>query len=690
MARMPDQLPTARAPRGGGGRRMPARDVSSGLGRVAAVLDGIAETEIAKRERAREQDDAVMLATAATRFRQRHTERLLRESDETPDEAIDGFSDRFGATVESDAQAETDTLPERLRARARLAFIDTGADLRMRAVDVEHGRRVDRQGRLLEEQVRTAGATVRADPTQFAALLDQSRAAVEGSGLPEAAQGRLLAELPRQLANDRLMGLVDMDPYAARRELTGGEWNETLSAQEVSRHLDAANAEIRRREAEAERRRAAAQARLQASLRTRMEDDLASIEATGRPVVQLSEVERVFGAEAADSYATQRREAEQNHLMLQRWRFLPPDEIEQEVTRAGPRGGEEGFAAAQERQQRLATMAQRVIEARRDDPASAALAADPALRQMWEGLAATETDAQGRRVIVAQMFDRQTRLGIPAGQQRLTTNTQAAAYASRIRDAGEGERARAMEEVTGEIGALYGAHAGRALAEVARAAEMPELTALAAAPDEQSRRRVARALGAPEPQLRPDQTRVLNRAVDRALAPLAQSLALTPGGGERLAQVREAARRAAAVSIAAGESPETAANGAARIYTQSYQFRDGLRMPRTWNGQPLNAGAVARGARQRVAEAAESGDFQLPAGRGDVAEADSRAAARDSFMQSARWVSAPNDRGLILVDEYGDAIRDREGREIAASWDELMAASTREREARLLRGWSGR
>ncbi|GIK50360.1 MAG: hypothetical protein BroJett013_30570 [Alphaproteobacteria bacterium] len=683
MARMPDQLPSMRAPRGGGGARMPGVDVSSGTRALAGAMEEIAAGLTERRLRARDQDDRVALAAASTRFRQAQIERLMREGDELADDAVDGFADRYEATARAAADAEIAALPERLQDRAQIELQQAAADLRLRAFDVEHERRRARQTRLLDGVVRGEGAIVFADASQYEAALERTQAALDNSGLGQAQQAQIAAALPRSLANWRLLGLIDRAPSTALGELQGGQWNGVLEVEEIDRHMGAARREIARREAEAERRRQAWLQREQARLRVVMEDDLASIQATGRGVgLALSEVERAYGAELAEAYAGRRRFAEETHDRLSRWRFMAPAEIAAEVQSLAPRPGQQGFAAAQERHAAFQQAAQGVIESRARDPAQAALAADPALEQAMEDIADPQTSVAQRRIFIGQLLDRQERLGVPASGRRLTTIDQAAAWAGRIRGAGPADRARAIEEVVGQAAAIYGAHSGQALAEVARTAELPELAAIAAIPDLEERRRAARAMAGPEPELQAGARRSMRARLDNEFAPLARTLADTPGGGERLAAARAAAERIAAADIVAGVRPEDAARSAAQIYTGQYQFRAGLRLPRTWRGEALNARAVIEAADRRLEEIADAGAFVLPAGRGDVSDADQARAARDSFRLAARWISAPNDQGLLLVDEYGDAIEGADGAAIAASWDELRRIAARRNEER--------
>lgn len=676
MARMPDQLPSVRSPRGPGLARMPQADTSSGFRAIADSLNGIAEFEAEKRARARAEDDALALATSVTRFRAEQTERLIKEGDELADDGIEGFSDRYAGVIDDTVETEIALLPERVRDRARAELTGVREDLRLRALEVEHGRRQARQGRLLDEQVQAAGATVYHDPTQYADVLSRGEEAINQSGLTEAAKAEALDRLPGIIAAQRMIGLVNSNPGLAVRELDGGEWDEELEVTQIAQFRDQAQRELDRRAAEAERRRLLALQRLQASLRIRMEDDLASIASTGQGVgVQLHDIERAFGGEAADAYMRQRRQAEDTHGLVSRWRFMSPSEIAQSVQREAPRPGQDGFVEQSERYERLSRAASSLIEQRGVDPAGAALAADPVLNQTFENMGAASPAL--RRQAVAELRERQTRLGIPAGAQRLTTNAQAQAYAARIRGADDAERTRALEEVSEEIAGIYGNQAPRALAEIARVAEMPELGAIAAAPDATSRRRLARALASPEPTLTDGQTRSINRHLASEFTDLRQSLVNTPGGLQRFEQAQEAARRAAALAVASGQNPDAAAREAARMYAGQYQFRAGLRIPRTWRGQPLNSRHMVEGAERLIEERAEAGAFVLPAGRGDVAAADQASAARDSFRLTARWVTSPNDEGLVLVDEFGDAIESADGAPITASWDELEQARAR-------------
>jgi len=687
MARMPDQLPAVRAPRGRPAATMPA-DSSSGLGELGRALGAVAEVETEKRLRLRDADDAAALAAQTADFRARHTERLLSEADALEDAAVDGFSDRFAASVETDADAEIARLPERLRAQARAWYAGAQSDFRLRGREVEHGRRVERQGRLLDAQVRGLGAAVFADATQYPSVLDEGLAAIEASALPEAAQARARDALPGVLANQRLLGLIDRDPYAARDELEAGDWDGVLEVADLARHLDAAKREIERREAEAERRRLAALARAQASLRVRLEDNLASIAATGQGIQGLTPtvVARTFGEEAAEAYFAQVRQAETDYTTTSRWRFMSPDEIETQVERERPRPGQDGFVAAQERWARLAELAQGELQRRFADPAAAAAAADPVLGQRLAGLASA--DPASRRTILAELSDRQDRLGIPRGGQRLTSNAQALAWAAQLRGAGAENAASALEQVNREVTAIYGAAAAsQALAEIAEVGELPALGQMAAGGSEAERRRIAVALTSPEPELTQQQTRRIGETLRAEFAGLRQALAHQPLGLARLEQAYDVARRDAALAVAAGRSPAEAAREAAQLYTRRYHQIDGRVVPRSLGGRALPRGearALLDEAERRRAEILDAGGYYLPAGPEDLADADLERRRRDSAELTLRWVNAPDDGGLILFDLYsGQAVRrsETDERPIALSW-QALAASRAARRAR--------
>lgn len=678
MGRMPSRLPQARAARPGGGRRMPGVDVSSGVNQAAEALNQVAAHQTAKKLEARNQADALSMSTTAAGFRARQGARLIAEADALEDDGVDGFTDRFGAGVDEAIEAEIGAMPERLQERMRAELTNARENLRARAFEVEHGRRVEMQERMLDRHFQNAGASVFHDATQYETELEKARAAIDVSGLSARRRAAAHERAPGVLANHRMLGLVDSNPNLALREINAGQWNEALTPEQQARYRNAAEAEIARRRAEAERRAAAALDRARTDLRARMEDDLASIAVTGRGVgVQLNQIEAIFGADAADAYMQRRRETEETFALVSRWRFAEPEQIADDLRRQAPRAGQEGFAGRSERHGRLVRAAQGVVEARAADPVGAALAADPVLERAYADLGASTTSAAARRLTLSQIQDRQARLGVPAAQRRIVSASMADNYAAQVRGAAAAERGRVLANMADEIQAVFGPSSAQALAEIGRAAQMPDIGALAAISDPNTRRRAAQALAAPEVDLGASQTRQLGARLDSELGPLRESLAATPGGIERFAAARDAAERIARFEVANGASPQNAADTAAQAFASSYRFRDGMRIPRTWRGQPLNSSQIAQGAAALRADIGNEGRFHLPAGDPLAADRDQAATSRDAFFMSSRWVSLPNDRGLVLVNRFGEAITDADGREITAGWEDLLERQSR-------------
>jgi len=231
--------------------------------------------------------------------------------------------------------------------------------------------------------------------------------------------------------------------------------------------------------------------------------------------------------------------------------------------------------------------------------------------------------------------------------------------AQRITGASEPERPRAMADTTRVLEALFGGDTPQALAQVAAAGDLPDIGALAGLSVPSDRARVSRALARPEPRVDQGSRQRATRAVDEAMRPLARSLANTPGGQQRFDQARRAALATALNDVQDGVDPQRAGIAAGAMYGRGYQFRDGWRAPRVWNGEPLNLDRVSRRVHEIERALVAQGDD------------DGRIARRD-LVGEAQWVTRADDRGLLLYDpRTGHTVSDAEGNAVSFDWDQI-------------------
>jgi hypothetical protein len=198
--------------------------------------------------------------------------------------------------------------------------------------------------------------------------------------------------------------------------------------------------------------------------------------------------------------------------------------------------------------------------------------------------------------------------------------------------------------------------------------------------------RVAAALSDPEAAkgLSPQQAKSLGPAVRSALQPWLDTIAPLPGA-TALSQARIDRTMLVARELIVTQhmQPAAAIAEAVKDATGDFRYVDGWRMPSSLAGgvalnSPLSpagmvndgAGMARQGARNMMT--ALLGDsatnLYVPAGQ-------QRQAYAAGVLHAGRWVTAPDDSGLILMTPHGDGtwdtVADKFGRPVRATWGEL-------------------
>jgi hypothetical protein len=182
--RMPTELPQAEGPRLPG-LRLPvdrrAGDVGQGLARGLEQVQDVLDQE-------QDQQDQFALAAARTRLRAEETDRLGRAGDETGDDQVDGFAQRFGEGFDQRAATVRAQLPPRVQAEFDLDAQGLRAELGAAATSFERDRRVTRNTRVLDQTLEDSARTLARDPNSYDAVLAGARQAVNAAGLPAEAR----------------------------------------------------------------------------------------------------------------------------------------------------------------------------------------------------------------------------------------------------------------------------------------------------------------------------------------------------------------------------------------------------------------------------------------------------------------------------------------------------------------------
>lgn len=444
-------------------------------------------------------------------------------------------------------------------------------------------------------------------------------------------------------------------------------------------------------------------AQMQASLLAR--DNLASIEATGRGIdgADPASLAMLMSPAEAARYTLQIDEARRTFAAMPGYDGMSAAEINAHVESLRPEAGTAGYAEAQERFERAATLAARTIDARQKDPAAAAMQAAPALAAQLAGLGEGDLNARRRAAAgyVAGMDALQSEWGVPAHQRRVMPADRASAFVAAYEgapDPGEGLRQLAglldafeppAGAAAGQIREAFGART-RLITELkAAGADTGDIAAAVDLSGDLVRmgRYVAATRGGALDRLDRGDRNDLNEAVDRELAPYLASFAAAPGSRDLTEGRRVMAQRLAAEALARGGSERDAARAGVEVLAGQYAFvgNQQWRMPRRLAESRIEGVPGERIARQGTARLMatlslnEGQGFFAPEDRGRGLTVDQRRRRyADTIRTSGRWVTTADDRGLALMiptlEGGWHPALSSEGRPITYSWPQILAA----------------
>lgn len=522
------------------------------------------------------------------------------------------------------------------------------------------------------------------------------------AGLPAARRAAALADYTDGLTDAYVSGLIrDGKTDLALSRLNSGDLDARLKPDTKDRLLSAATRKRDELSVDDWMDRL--------SLQALMQDDLTSRAATGQGVkgVDPARVAAVLGEREAAEYLLAVGEAEKAHQALAGFAQMTPAQIRDQVESLKPEPGQADYADQQRRYQAASQAAEAEIKARQDDPAAWALRQSPAqqarLQALGQGDAATARRTAGAYGI-GQLTLQET-AGVPSAQRRLLPAASAKAIveaATANPDPGQGLRGlaaviEAFAPPPGADGTTIRAATARqsmVISELkAAGADNGDLAAavdLADDPVRLGRYIAATRRGALE-AMKPKEKEAVEAATDRALGAYLRSFEGLPVNASLTGGRRLMAQRMAAERMAAGASAQEAAREAAGVLNDRYVFvgPSSIRVPRAVHDRETGiagvggtAGAIRRGAALELAglTRGDGAGFYAPADNGGgLSEAQRRQRYADSVSTSGRWVTTPDDGGLILMQPTLDGgwtpALDRGGKAVVRTWDQLINAA---------------
>lgn len=175
--------------------------------------------------------------------------------------------------------------------------------------------------------------------------------------------------------------------------------------------------------------------------------------------------------------------------------------------------------------------------------------------------------------------------------------------------------------------------------------------------------------------LNKDDVKTAEDGVQSAMTEFQSSLSQMAGGAQTFNTFYDQTSKLALMYVRMGEDPGKAAKRAFNdTVGEKYEFvTDGNNKAVTYRVPvQYDAGVIENGA-DRTLRNIDNVDLQVPVSLAGLAEADARKAYVSSLKNSAYWVTAPDESGLVLY-ANGAAVMDKAGRPLLRQWDELYAS----------------
>lgn len=621
------------------------------------------------------------------------------------DADYDGSQPDYTAGVLQDHDATAAEIiaraPEHLKPRLMQQMATRRLTLLGQAMDIEaRGEEIYVAGQVASAGDRLVNGVLTAPSLYESALQDLPQVV---AGLPGARRRAATADMTDALTEAYVSGLIREGQHdLALKRLNSGDLDARLKPDTKDRLLSAATRKRDELSVDDWMDRL--------SLQALMQDDLTSRAATGQGVegVDPGRVAAVLGEREAAEYMLAVGEAQKAHQALAGFAQMTPGQIRDQVESLKPEPGQADYADQQRRYQAASQAAEAEIKARQDDPAAWALRQSPAqqarLQALGQGDAATARRTAGAYGI-GQLTLQET-AGVPSAQRRLLPAASAKAIveaATANPDPGQGLRGlgaviEAFAPPPGADGTTIRAATARqsmVISELkAAGADNGDLAAavdLADDPVRLGRYIAATRRGALE-AMKPTERETVAAATDRALGAYLRSFDGLPVNASLTGGRRLMAQRMAAERMAAGASVQEAAREAAGILNDRYVFvgAHGFRVPKAVadrdTGLRLDGGGasvdIRRGSAAELSALTrnDGAGFFAPADNGGgLSEAQRRQRYADSVARSGRWVTTPDDGGLILMQPTLDGgwtpALDRGGRAVVRTWDQLINAA---------------
>jgi hypothetical protein len=289
-------------------------------------------------------------------------------------------------------------------------------------------------------------------------------ASLEAGRFEPAEAGKLRMIALSNLARSAVFGELERNPQAMLDRLNKGEFPD-LDAGQRLQAVNAAQGEIKRREAQAKADAQLVRQEAMVSVSEWMRDDIASRSETGRGVEAPAGVDLAMVLKPAEAEKLQRQQDKADRL-YQATASLPtqaPEQMLATVEALKPQPGQADYANQNEFYQAARQRMDKVLSDRASDPAAYARQTFSGVQQAWQKFEASQAPADLQAAVRANL-NAQASVGIPAAARKPLPAGLAKSYAQQVTGAKPEEAYNTLRGLASDFGPLWPA----ALSQMAR------------------------------------------------------------------------------------------------------------------------------------------------------------------------------------------------------------------------------
>ena len=540
----------------------------------------------------------------------------------------------------------------------------------------------------LVDGVEKARGLVFNNPGSFAKTYAEQKTLIDGVQMPTELRAKMDAHL-KELGSSAVQGMIENgNPYEAAKQLKSGAWNNFLDPDRLAGLTNAAQGEIKRREAEHKANVAQARAEASADAADLIQSDILGRQTLGQGV-SVDDQARIRAGltdKQWEKYQSAAQRADAVYALAGDLRTKSNAEIQSIIAGAKPKLNPDGSAPADLADQQAAIRAAQAIASneitkRKADPASAVRDTFPKVAEAWQSVEQNNGDAGWMRVAIKRTMAAQEALGIPEDQRKPLPAGFAQSVAGDIRGAPADQAVKKLREYAVQFGAnwksVYAQLAPNLDANSAMAATLDDSN-MAAVLLETSRiaapggkpgsgiEELKKSLGVPASGA--DSLSALI-ATDSDVRDLSAALARRRGGGAASLAVPKAVETLALGLMQRNGIDKTEATDKAikALVRDKYNFANVNGVPFT-APKTVDIDAAERGARAIMGRLKGDG-LDLPGADPGAITAETRDQYVSAIQRNGYWVTLPGNTGVELW--AGDAPVTRNGQRIKSTWDVL-------------------